>query len=133
MGKFGEVLGWAAAICYITSMVNFVFKEIYKKKIIQMPKDSLFRKNYQILMKWIVKWHRYFGMAAGILGVFHLIWQIINVRVSYSGIFATLLMTAAVLLGISMAYKKKTNLIKTHRAVSISLLLVGLVHIITKV
>lgn len=132
MGKFGEALGWAAAVCYFISVANFPVKRIFKAWISKLPKDHAFRKIFQLFMKLIVKYHRYFGMGAGAFAVLHLCWQIFNVRVSYSGILTAVLMSIAVILGIFIAYRKKGSLTRVHRPVAIAILAVILFHLITK-
>jgi hypothetical protein len=132
MSKFGEVLGWATAICYFISVANFLVKRIFKAWIAKMPKGNTFRKSYQFFMKLLVKYHRYFGMGAGAFAVLHLCWQIINVRVSYSGILAAVLMSVTAILGIFIAYGKKSSLTKVHRPMAIAIMAVIIFHMITK-
>lgn len=132
MSKFGEVLGWAAAICYFISVANFLVKRIFKAWIAKLPKDNAFRKIYQFFMKLLVKYHRYFGMGAGAFAVLHLCWQIFNVRVSYSGILVAVLMAITAILGIFIAYRKNGSFTNIHRPLAIAIMAVILFHMITK-
>lgn len=99
MDQFGEVLGWVAAVCYFVSVANFFVKRIFQARVTGLPKESAFRKGYQFFMKLIVRYHRYFGMAAGAFALFYLCWQIVNVRVSYSGVLVAAIMAVTAVLG----------------------------------
>ena len=65
MEKFGEALGWAAAVCYFAAVANLFIKQIFRAYIAKLPADNLWKRRYQLLMKLIVKYHRYFGIGAG--------------------------------------------------------------------
>lgn len=132
MGELGEVLGWAAAICYFVSVANFFVKRIFKAWIAKLPKDNTIRKVCQLFVKLFVKDHRYFGMGAGFFAVLHLCWQIIDVRISFSGILAAVLMTITSIMGVFIAYRKKGSITKVHRPMAIAILAVILFHMITK-
>lgn len=132
MEKFGEVLGWIAAVCYFVSVANFFIKRIFKGLITRLPKDSGFRKAFQFFMRLLIKYHRYAGIAAGIFALLHLCWQIVNVRLSYSGVAVTVLMSVTALLGVLVAYGHKGALVKAHRPAALAVLAVILFHIITK-
>jgi hypothetical protein len=84
-------------------------------------------------MKLIVKYHRYFGMAAGAFALFHLCWQIVNVRVSYSGVHVAAAMAVTAVFGIFIAYRRKGSLTKIHRPMALAVLVVILFHMITKI
>lgn len=132
MEKFGELLGWIAAVCYFVSVANLFVKRIFRMWIAKLPKDSAFKKAYQTFMRLIVKYHRYFGMAAGVFAVIHLCWQLLNVRASWSGILVAALMAVTAVLGIAVAYGRKKDLTKVHRPLALILLAVILFHMITK-
>lgn len=132
MDQFGEVLGWVAAVCYFVSVANFFVKRIFQARVAGLPKESAFRKGYQFFMKLIVRYHRYFGMAAGAFALFHLCWQIVNVRVSYSGVLVAAIMAVTAVLGGFIAFRKKSSLTRIHRPMALAVLAVILFHMITK-
>ena len=133
MEEFGSVLGWITAVCYFIAVANLFVKQIFRRFIAKLPKDSAFKKVYQLFMKLIVRYHRYFGMAAGAFAVFHLLWQILNVRVSFSGIFAAALLASTALFGVAVAYGHKPALVKNHRPMALVILAVIIFHMITKI
>ena len=133
MEKLGEALGWVAAVCYFISVANFFVKRIFKAWVVKLPKDSALKKGYQLFMKLLVKYHRYFGIAAGAFALFHLCWQLVNVRVSYSGVLVASLMAATAILGIFIAYGRKGRLTGIHRPMAMAVLAVILFHVITKI
>jgi hypothetical protein len=132
MGKFGEVLGWIAAVCYFVSVANYFVKWLFRAQISKLPKENKFRGIYQTFMKLLTKYHRWFGMAAGAFALVHLCWQLTNVRLSYSGVLAAALMVAAAVLGMVVAFAKKGKLVKAHRPVALAILAVIIFHLITK-
>jgi len=133
MEKMGEALGWIAAVCYFVSVANFFVKRVFRAGIAGLPKDSAFKRGYQLFMKLIVKYHRYFGMAAGVFALVHLCWQIVSVRVSYSGVLAAAIMAVTAILGIFIAYRRKGGLTGIHRPMAMAVLAVVLFHMITKI
>lgn len=132
MEKVGELLGWLAAVCYFAAVANLVVKRLYQVRIAKLPKDNAFRRGYQFLMQRIVRYHRYFGVGAGVFALCHLCWQLVNVRLSYSGVLVTALMTATALMGILILKGKKKDLVKVHRPLALTVLAVILFHMITK-
>lgn len=133
MNEFGGFLGWVTAVCYFIAVANYFVKRIFRKWIVKLPKESIVRTDYQKGMLLLVRYHRYFGMAAGGFVVAHLLWQINFARVSYSGIAATVLMAATAVMGIAVAYGHKTGVLKAHRPVSMVLLAAIVFHLLTKI
>lgn len=133
MGKFGEVLGWIAAVCYFVSVANFFVKRLFKAKIAKLPKGNSFRSGYQVFMRLLVKYHRYFGIAAGVFALCHLCWQLVNVRASYSGILVAALMAVTAVFGVFVAYRRRADLTRIHRPLALIVLVVILFHMITKI
>jgi hypothetical protein len=133
MEKFGEVLGWIAAVCFFIAVSNIFVKGFFKNVVVKMPKSCVFRSIYQYFMKLVVRYHRYFGMAAGTFALVHLCWQTANVRVSYSGIFVAALMAVTAVLGIAIAYGRKADIVKIHRPAALIILAAIIFHMITKI
>ena len=132
MEKFGEALGWAAAVCYFAAVANLFIKQIFRAYIAKLPADNLWKRRYQLLMKLIVKYHRYFGIGAGVFALSHLCWQIAYVRLAYTGVLVTALMAVAVLLGVFVFNGKKRSLTGAHRMLSLTVLAVLLLHMFAK-
>lgn len=133
MEKLGEAIGWAAAVCYFVSVANIFVKQIFRAWIAKLPKDNSFKTVYQTFMRIMIKYHRYFGMAAGVFALFHLYWQIANVRISYSGVAAAILMAVTAAFGAAVAYGHKGSLVKLHRPLALIILAVIIFHMITKI
>lgn len=133
MEKIGEAAGWVAAVCYFISVANLFVKQIFRARISKLPKDNKFKSVYQKFMRLMVRYHRYFGMAAGGFALFHLCWQIVIVRVSYSGVLAAGLMVVTALLGTIIAYCHRQNLTGIHRPMAVAILVIVIFHMITKI
>jgi hypothetical protein len=132
MDKFGSVLGWITAVCYFVAVSNLFIKQIFRTRVAKLPKGNAFKSVYQIFMRIVVKYHRYFGMTAGACALFHLYWQIVNVRVSYSGVLVASLLAVTAVLGIFTAYGHMSRLVKVHRPAALVVLAVIIFHMITK-
>lgn len=133
MEEFGKFLGWATAICFGMSLMTFIVKKVNRWVIKQFAKDSKVRIYFGRFMRFIIRFHMYFGIGAGVLAVSHLYLQISNGRTSLVGIMAVSLMILTVLLGVAM---KKIGLARhqwllfTHRSVVVLLLMTVIIHII---
>lgn len=132
MGELGEVLGWATGVCFIVAALNYVVKRINKRLIAPMPKDSAVRKYYQQIMKLIVKYHRYVGMAAGLIVIIHLLVQINWQFLSVTGAVAAAILILTALMGVIMLYGHQNKLLGYHRYLAAAGLLAFLVHLLLK-
>jgi len=129
----GEFLGWVTAVCFIAALCNYVLKRVNKRWIMAMPKESEFKKAYQTLMKFIVKNHRYIGIAAAVAVAVHMPVQVLGEFASVTGITAASLLVLTALLGIVMFYGHKGKLVTVHRYAAAGALLAFLAHVIAKV
>lgn len=132
MEKAGEVLGWFAAVCYFAAVADLFLKRIFKGWVVRLSKDSPFRTCYQAGLRLVVRYHRYFGMAAGLFAPLHLWRQLGHVRVSYSGVLAAVLMMLTAVLGTVIAYGRRPALVRFHRPAALTVLAVLLFHLVTK-
>lgn len=133
MSELGGFFGWLTFVCYLLSLINQPCKLVYKKYILQMDKENDIRKVYQMLMKFLVKYHKLFGITAGSMAVAHLVLQILFERVSFVGIAATILMFLTGFMGMLVAYGHHSKILKIHRPVAYSVLIVVAVHLIFKI
>lgn len=133
MKELGGVLGWGTGICFIAALLNYLVKRVNSKWVNKLQKDSAFRQFYQKLMKFIVRYHRWFGIGAAVIVVAHLPVQLLlNDLSSYSGITAASLLVVTAVLGMIMLFGKKRGLIGTHRVIAALTLAAFLVHVIIK-
>jgi hypothetical protein len=132
MGELGGVLGWITGVSFIAALLNYFVKRINKRWITSLPKESSFRSLYQKFMKFVVKNHKLFGIAAGVVVLIHLPVQITGMFASVTGIMAAALLLTAVIMGIVMFYGHKGKLLKVHRLVALSGGVMFLLHLIIK-
>ena len=130
MGEFGEFLGWVTAVFFGVAVLNFFVKRINKMYISKLPKESSVKKYYIMLMKIIVKYHRWFGMGAGAIVLIHMPVQIFGEYASVTGIAAAVLLVLTALLGIIMHFGHKPNLVKVHRVVCALAVIALIVHLL---
>ncbi len=132
MEKIGELLGFLAAGCYFIAVANLFAKQINRIWIVKFPRENGFRMFCQRVLRLLVRYHRVFGVAAGIFAAVHLLWQAVNVRISYSGVLATMLMATVVLAGMLIAFAHRRNLTGAHRTAAVAVLALVLLHIAAK-
>lgn len=130
MEKFGELLGWVTAICYFIAISDFFVKRIYRISIVKLKNNNALRSIYQILMRLIVGYHRYFGMAAGAFALVHMGLQLVNEDLSLSGVSAAGSMVLTAILGIIMTFAHKKKLARFHRPIGLLVLAIVLFHIL---
>lgn len=130
MEKLGEFLGWCTGICFMAAVLTYIVKRVNKRWILPLPKESPVRQLYGKVMKWIIKYHRYFGLGAAAAVALHLAVQLTSEAPSYSGLTAAALLLLTVLLGTVMLYGRKGKLLGVHRVVAAGGLLAFLVHLL---
>lgn len=131
MGELGGLFGQLIIACYIFAMLNFAFKFInrnFGNKLKKYPKLYTY---YLKLMKFFVKNHRYFGMAAIVFIFIHAYIQYNNYGVSITGFIAAIIMLLQIGFGMYAYHKKKNNKlwINLHKALAFVLLFAIIIHV----
>ena len=135
MWIFGKILGWFMVAFYSLAVLNYPVKWVNKRVISKLPANSGVRKIFTVLMRFIVKYHRYFAIAAILLLTAHFFVQFSLYGFFLTGIIAGSLMLAQGLLGAYGTYvrkKKRTAWFYLHRTVAVLLLAAILIHVIIK-
>lgn len=129
----GGVFGWLLIIAFAGTILNYCVKAINKrfgKKIFAHPIGKTIM---QTLMKIFVRNHRYFGFAAVVFLLVHVILQLLNYGVSITGFVAGGILIFQVGLGIYSIGKKKPRKglwFITHRVLAVLLILGIAIHLI---
>lgn len=103
-----QVLGWTVAGVCAAALMNFLLKQIsreYLKTITE--KNADFTASYRAFMRFMVRNHRYFGIAAGLLFLVHAGVVVASGVTSLTGIAAGLLLLALTGLGLYGFYVRK--------------------------
>lgn len=133
MKELAGLFGWFTAIGFLLAVLNFFVKYINKKFIMKLSKEKTdIIKWYRKLMRFIVKNHRWFGIGATAFVLVHLIMQIFNGRISFTGLISSAIMIIVFLLGIYGYYIKKDNKaswLKIHRILALILIITILLHV----
>ncbi len=135
MEKLGNFFGFLTGLLFLLALLNYFVKWANKRFIPKLPKESLIRTHYPSFMKCVVKNHRFFGFGAAVALLVHLILQVNFQWVSTTGMIALGLMLANVLLGAILFFKlksKRAALFKTHRFVTVLLILSIAIHVLFK-
>jgi hypothetical protein len=136
MKDLAGFFGWISAIGYGGALLNFFIKYINKKYIVKLSKDKKkFVNYYRILMRFVVKYHRYFGIIGSIAVIVHFIIMFNVEGLSITGIIAAGTMWIVFLLGIYGTYINKNvrgNWVKIHRSLAFILIIMLFIHLVFK-
>lgn len=131
-----QVLGWTVAGVCAAALMNFLLKQIsreYLKTITE--KNADFTVSYRAFMRFMVRNHRYFGIAAGLLFLVHAGVVVASGVTSLTGIAAGLLLLALTGLGLYGFYVRKNPRgvwIHMHRGTAFILALSVIIHVFFK-
>ncbi len=131
-----QVLGWTVAGVCAAALMNFLLKQIsreYLKTITE--KNADFTASYRAFMRFMVRNHRYFGIAAGLLFLVHAGVVVASGVTSLTGIAAGLLLLALTGLGLYGFYVRKNPRgvwIHMHRGTAFLLALSVIIHVFFK-
>jgi hypothetical protein len=130
MEEFGELTGLAIIFFYGLTILNFVFKFVLKRFRPQLMKRPKFFAFYLKLVKFFVKYHRWFGITAITFALVHFMIQFFDEGLSLTGVLAAGVMFMQVGLGAFGTYAKPKS--KTwlwiHRLIAVLLAVVILIH-----
>lgn len=132
MGELGELFGFLIIVCYGCAVLNFFLKFVNRKFKVQMKKKEAFYIWYMRVLKFFMKYHRYFGGATILFILIHFFMQYLNRGISVTGVVAAGMMILQILLGIYGHFKKPKakGWLYFHRGISIILFLSIMIHII---
>jgi len=133
MDEIGEFLGWVTVVCYLVSICTFIVKRINKLLISGLPRESKVRQCYSIFMKYIIKYHMYFGIGAGTFAVIHYFVQTSSGHDSLTGTILAASMVITVLFGVVIKLVKgegKKKILPVHRTVVAFVLVMGILHLV---
>jgi hypothetical protein len=110
-------------------------KRVHSRWVSQLPKNRKgFVDAYRVVMRFIVRNHRWFGVAAAVAVIVHLAVGLASRLVSKTGIVAGALLLALALIGVYGTFVKpgsmKGKLLMTHRTVAFVLLVFVLSHLV---
>lgn len=132
MEKLGEFLGWLTGLFFAAALLTYLVKRIHKRWIAALPRESASRLAYQKLMEFVVKYHRYFGIAAAAAAGVHLLVQCLWEFPSVTGLLAAALLLLTAVLGAVMLYGHQSKLLKPHRITAAAGVLLVLIHLLLK-
>ncbi|MHC1723164.1 MAG: hypothetical protein AB9836_08180 [Aminipila sp.] len=133
MKELAGLMGWIAAWGFCFEVMSYFIKLINRKYICKLSQE----KNkiihfYHFAMKLIIKYHKSVGIITVIAAVAHTILMAQFFELSMSGIIAVGLMLFILITGLYGAYinkSRKGKWLKFHRALSIVLIIVIIIHI----
>lgn len=128
----GIVLGWTIVAGYLLAASKYMVRLIYRKAIINLPADSSFRRNYQVLMSLIIRSHIYIGLYLLTLIVLHFMIELVHHGFFMTGLILSVLMVTQIFLGIYGAFLREGNRgpwFLAHRILALLLAAAILTHI----
>jgi hypothetical protein len=134
MEELGKLFGALTIFFFTATILNYIVKFVNRTYGKEIAKNPEFKKIWMKIMRFFVKYHKYFGFAAVASLLIHFYLQATFRWVSASGIIAAAVLGSQLLLGMYGAYidkKRKGLWFMTHRAISIALVVTILFHVIT--
>lgn len=127
-----EALGLIAALCALGALSNLLLKEISRTFIKNLPrKYAEFASAYRSFMRFMVRRHRYFGLASFFFVLVHAFTAIAGSALSVTGLIGAAALTGTVCLGIYGFYIEKSlrsAWLQVHRTFAFILLVAVTVH-----
>ena len=100
MEELSGLFGYLIILFYALAVLNFFFKFLNRNFRDKLKINENFYKFFMIILKLLVKYHRYFGGATIILILIHFYLQYIRLDISVTGFLAAGIMILQILLGI---------------------------------
>jgi hypothetical protein len=132
MEEYGELFGLLIILFYVLAVLNFCFKFLNRNYRDKLKKNEEFYKFYMKILKFFVKYHKYFGGAAVLMILIHFYIQFSRFGISVTGCIAAGVMLLQVGLGIYGQVQKKRSKtwLMMHRGIAALLLIAILVHVL---
>lgn len=128
----GKLFGFLIIMFYVLALLNFFFKFLNRNFRDKLKTNQDFYKIYMKLLKFFVKYHRYFGGATILMILVHFFLQFNRFGISITGSIAAGVMLLQVVLGIYGQYHKSKN--KTwlmfHKGIAGLLFVTIMIHIL---
>lgn len=131
-----QFLGWCVAAFSAAALMNFLLKQVSREYVKKLSvKNPDFAASYRSLMRTMIRNHRRFGMAAGILLPVHAGAVLSSGVSSLTGIAAGILLLSVVGTGIYGFYivrDPRRRWVHAHRGGAFFLCLAAVLHVIFK-
>lgn len=132
MGELGELFGFLIIMFYALALLNFCLKFLNRNCQDTLKKNEGFYKFYMKLLKFFLKYHKYFGGATIVMILIHFFIQFTRFGISITGGIAAGTMLLQIGLGIVVGKQKSKNKVWliVHKGIAALLLVAILIHII---
>ena len=134
MSLLGNIFGWLIVAGLAVTLLNYPIKVIYRKKIARLPKDSVLRRRYGLVQRFVVQYHRFFAGFTTVAMIVHLVIQLQYRWLSWTGLVTAILMLCNGFLGGYGHYikqKKKSAWLYIHRTIAVLMIAALAVHLAT--
>ena len=131
MRDVGGFLGILIIFSYGLTLLNFLLKWAYKNIKTQINKVPVLKTEYTRVMRFFIKYHRYFGFTTIVFILMHFSVQFSRYGASLTGATAAILMLTQVVVGIIglKSSKKSKAWLWVHRALAIGIGIAILIHV----
>lgn len=127
-----QFFGWAIGGASAAALMNFLLKQVSREYVKTISKRNPdFARSYRTFMQFMVRNHRYFGLAAVILFLVHAGAVLLSGISSLTGIAAGILLLSATGIGLYGFHVKKNprgRWIHLHRGAALLFALAVIVH-----
>jgi len=134
MGDIMELLGGVVIAASAFAFLNWLMKRVHSRWVSRMPKERKgFVSAYRVVLRFFLRNHRWFGLAAGVAVIVHFAVGLASGLVSKTGVAAGALLLVLALMGAYGTFVKlgsmKGGLLMAHRTVAFLLLAVIFLHL----
>jgi len=134
MGDIMELLGGVVIAASAFAFLNWLMKRVHSRWVSRMPKERKgFMSAYRVVLRFFLRNHRWFGLAAGVAVIVHFAVGLASGLVSKTGVAAGALLLVLALMGAYGTFVKlgsmKGGLLMAHRTVAFLLLAVIFLHL----
>ncbi len=132
MGELGELFGFLIIMFYGLALLNFCLKFLNRHCQDILKKNEGFYKFYMKLLKFFLKYHKYFGGATIVMILIHFFLQFTRFGISITGGIAAGLMLLQIGLGVVVGNQKSKNKawLIVHKGIAALLLIAIMIHVL---
>lgn len=132
MGELGELFGFLIIMFYALALLNFCLKFLNRNCQDTLKKNEGFYKFYMKLLKFFLKYHKYFGGATIVMILIHFFIQFTRFGISITGGIAAGTMLIQIGVGVVVGKQKSKNKVwlMVHKGIAVLLLIAIMIHVL---
>lgn len=131
-----QLLGWCMVAAILAALMNFLLKQVSREYVKKISADNPeFASGFRAFMQFMVRKHRYFGLAAAALFVSHITAVLLTGVTSLTGLAAGSILLFVVGLGLYGFHVNRSprgRWVNAHRGGAFLLAIAVIAHVLVK-